>query len=322
MELLLKEIAVSKLFAALLLSMASLAAYAVPFDPTYPIAPYAQASWFVPSESGSGFLFGMLPTTQPTLFGAYYTYGQSGGDSSWLVFQGAYTLNSDRQRVQTGVIATASSPLYEGSSGPCLSCPYAPPTVQANNSVGPATIMFPSTTRMQFQFAGGTKTLVPLDIATVKSLPDLLPGTWTGAYRSKVRFDTPITETACHIKIAKTTNPTSSETFTKATPDVREIPAPNSIYFKADPIPTTGNLCGVAINEVWFGMDPNTFATNVFFFGLTPTAPDTNVIPAGNGIHDVFFLGPNTFVIRYYRLNQIGYADMEVEWRFERDTTP
>lgn len=297
----------------------ALIAHGVPFEPTYPLAPYSQGAWLVPSESGAGLLMTFLPTTQPTLFGAYYTYSQNGGDSAWLAFQGPYTLNSDRVRVQTGVIATASSPLYEGSGGACLSCPYTPPSVIANTSIGPATIAFTDTTRAEFKFSGGTKTLVPLDTVAIKPLPELLAGTWTGTNKGKARFDTPITEGPCHLKIYKTTNPTPSETFTRATPDVREIPAPNSFYFKADPIPVTGSLCGVAINEVRFAMDPVTFRTNVFFLGPSPYTSDVNVVPVLNGIHDVFFLGPNTIVIRWYRSNQVGYADMENEWRFDRD---
>lgn len=309
----------SKTIVTMLLCAVSLLAHAVPFDPTYPIGPYAQPSWFVPSESGSGFLFGFLPTTQPTLFGAYYTYTQSSGDSAWLVFQGTYTLNTDLQRVQTGMIATATSPLYEGAAGACLACPYVAPTV-ATTAVGPATISFPTTTRMQFQFSGGSKTLVPLDTAAVKTIPDLLVGTWSGTYKSKPRFDSPPVESGgCHIRITRTSNPTSSEVFTRATANVREIPAPNSIYFKAEPVPVTGTLCDVDINERWFVMDPTTFATNVYFFGSSPMLPETNSIPVANGVHDVFILSPNSMVIRYYRANQVGNADMEAELRFARD---
>jgi hypothetical protein len=52
---------------------------------------------------------------------------------------------TDAERIATGMIDRSLSPLYEGSGGPCLMCPYVAATTHASG-YGQADVVFTDTT--------------------------------------------------------------------------------------------------------------------------------------------------------------------------------
>lgn len=295
----------------LLLFALSASAHAVAFEPAYALTPYAQPTWFNPQEAGSGFLFGILPNSNDLLFGAYYTYTQSGA-TDWVILQGAYTANSDLQRFQTGVLGKASATLLTAQGGPCLTCGYVAPTTNAS-AYGTGEFVLLDTTRAEFRVGGGTKVLVPLDLAALKPVVAILPGRWVGTRRSQQTLSVPPAEDACTIVISARTNPTGSESFTRATSDVRKIPAPNSSYFRAAPQQA---FC-FADDPDLIVVDPTTSEMHQFF---VPSAPGGtgNVISAEFGIADIFLTAPNHLVVRRYLKNTTTSADVVIEYQFTK----
>lgn len=288
------------------------------FDPTYPITPYLQPSWFVPSESGSGFLFGRLPNTT-TLFGAYYTY-TAGGQSSWLVFQGPYVATSDAERIATGVIGRASSPLYEAMGGPCLTCPYTAPTVQ-QSALGQAEIVFTNSTSAEFHVSTANKALVPLDTATVKSVPDVFVGTFSGTLRVKPIASQPIQTLPCQIALSRTSNPTEDQ-YERASAAVRVIPTPGSTYLKVVPAPGAPSNNCVSAGETYIIIDPNTGAARLYFFDADEQIREfTRLlgyrILAGAIVADVYLVSPDRIVWRGTN-NTVGNTGIYSEAQVDR----
>lgn len=303
------------LIAALLLAGTAQAQNA-PIAPRYALTPYSQAAWTDPAQPGSGLLFELLPTSRPTLFGAYFTYSDA-GTNTWLVLQGPYEAASDETRIATGEIAKVSAPLQEPSDGTCPRCPYHPPLLR-DSPLGLAVLTFIGSGYAELEIFGTPKSkpLVPLDFSAARPLADTLVGDWSGTLRyAVVDANAPggkreIT-TSCTIRYARSAAPAGGE-LQRENANLRRVPASTSTYLRGTVISGGDGTNRCALHDgatSWLAVDS---AKNAAYEYTLAGAVVTSA-PAG-----AFYLtGPNRLLARFDR-NTNGNTEVVGELELTR----
>lgn len=148
--------------------------------------------WWNPAEAGSGYFMQFMTNADNSVtgFATVYTYNAD-GSSTFLLVQGAVSFASESERVDTGVIARFSSPLYKAANGQPFNGSYRPAEV---TPAGLGSGEFVFYTRRTGEFRAGGRSI---PIRVLNSLQgeaeyvQMLSGTWTLQARLRRNEDMP-----------------------------------------------------------------------------------------------------------------------------------
>lgn len=135
--------------------------------------------WWNPAEAGSGYFMQFMTNADNSVtgFATVYTYNAD-GSSTFLLVQGAVSFASEAERVDTGVIARFSSPLYKAANGQPFNGSYRPAEVTPAGLGGGEFVFY---TRRTGEFRAGGRSI---PIRVLNSLQgeaeyvQMLSGTW------------------------------------------------------------------------------------------------------------------------------------------------
>lgn len=157
-----------------------------PTDPVEVLVPHG-GGWWNPDESGSGYFIEMMknPDGSTVGFGTVYTYNADGTSTFYLV-QGAVVFSSEAERVQSGVIARFSSPIFKAAGGQPFGGAWRPAQVTPAGLGDGEFVFF---TRRTGEFRTSDRS-VPIRAVSPSNAEDeyvnLLSGTWV--LKARLRF--------------------------------------------------------------------------------------------------------------------------------------
>lgn len=138
-----------------------------------------EGGWWNPAEAGSGYFLKFLTNEDNSItgFATIYTYNAD-GTSTFLVVQGPVVFSTEAQRVDSGVVARFSSPLYKAANGQPFGGAYRPAEVTVAG-LGDGEFVFFTRRRGEFRSGGRTvpiRVLSPLQAE--QEYVKMLSGTW------------------------------------------------------------------------------------------------------------------------------------------------
>lgn len=138
-----------------------------------------QGGWWNAAEPGSGYFFEFSQNADGSLLGlaTTYTYDDA-GKSTFLIVQGPVVFSTEAERLDTGIIARLSSPLFKAENGQSFGGTYRPATVSPS-SFGAGEYVFFTRRTGEFRAGGRTTPIRALSpLATQAEYVRLLSGTW------------------------------------------------------------------------------------------------------------------------------------------------
>ncbi len=167
-------------------AMVTAAAGEYSLQPARPLAPPAerlvphQGGWWNAAQPGSGYFFEFSENADGSLLGlaTTYTYDDA-GKSTFLIVQGPLVFSTEAERLDTGIIARLSSPLFKAENGQPFGGAYRPATVSPS-SFGTGEYVFFTRRTGEFRAGGRTTPIRVLSpLASEAEYVRLLTGTFS-----------------------------------------------------------------------------------------------------------------------------------------------